>query len=280
MTLQSTYVPRLASAAPGARRLRRVPPALRSLLQRAAPRRLAPPVASRAAALVASLASLASLAATPCVAPAQVGYEPSGSPFEDLEYRQSISILGGYFRAGRDAVGVAPRGGALGGVQYDIFLAGPASFTARLATIASERTVIDPARDANERAIGTEQRPLTALDVGFNFALTGQKSWRRIVPLVHAGVGVVSNFQSADVGGYRFGTAFALAYGVGARYVPVGRRVALRADLGWRLYQVRYPDQYYRTGLDGTSVLAADASRSSWLNNLSATLGLSYQFKR
>jgi hypothetical protein len=229
----------------------------------------------------APLAALLALgAALPAAAGAQVGYDPVRSPFQDLEYRQSLSVVGGYFRTGKDRVGVAPQGGPLVGVQYDAYIGGPASFTARLATVSSERSVIDPARDAGNRVIGTEQRPLTLLDVGFTFALTGAKSYRGFVPLTHAGVGVASNFRGPDVGGYRFGTAFALAYGVGGRWVPTGRRISLRGDLGWRLYQVRFPDSYFRTGLDGTSVLPAADPKSGWQNNLAITLGASYQFRR
>jgi hypothetical protein len=241
----------------------------------------------RSSALVPALRSALALAgavlalpALPHALAAQVGYEPARSPFQDLEYRQGLTLTGGYLAASAGRGGVGPTGGPLAGVRYDLLMAGPAWFTARVQGVASERTVIDPARDAGDREIGTEQRPLTLLDVGLSIALTGQKSYRRLVPLVHAGAGIASNFQGADPGGFRFGTRFALAYGAGVRWVPPGRRLAYRADLGWHLYQVRFPGSYFQPGLDGTQVFPAGQSNSSWQNNMAITVGASYQFRR
>ncbi len=234
----------------------------------------------RGARTAAAALAAAALAALPAAAGAQVGYPPARSPFVDIDYRQNVTLLGGYFRAQGDPAGVAPRGGAMFGVQYDVGFGGPAILTTRLRTVASERTVIDPIRPAASRVLGTDQRPLTLADVGLTLALTGQRSVRGFVPLVHAGVGVASNFAGADPGGFNFGTSFAIAYGLGVRYVPQGTRWALRADLGNSLYRLRYPDTYTATALDATSVLPARSSPTRWLNNTAITAGVSYQFRR
>jgi opacity protein-like surface antigen len=213
------------------------------------------------------------------VASAQVGYPPDRSPFTDLVYKQSFSALGGYYIAATDAAGVAPQSAPFVGVQYDIYLGGPASFTARIGDALSDRNVLDPARPASRRLLGVEKRPLTMLDAGFSFALTGGKSFHGFVPLVHTGVGIVSNFKGADPGGLNLGTRFAFAYGAGIRYVPSGRW-ALRADVGWHAFQLRYPDAYLEPALDSTSVLPTTHSKSNWLNNKSVTLGVTYQLFR
>jgi hypothetical protein len=213
-------------------------------------------------------------------AQAQVGYPVDRSPFVDLEYRQSLSVFGGWFLAGTDPAGIAPQSGPLSGIRYDIGIGGPASFTARVATAISERNVLDPARPANQRLLGVERRPLTIADVGITLGLTGQKSWHNLVPTVHGGLGVVSNLTGSDPGGYKFGTRFAIPLGVGVRWVPQGSAWSVRADAGTYLYQIRYPDRYFAVGLDSTSVLPSDASKSKWTSNLGLTLGLSYQFSR
>jgi hypothetical protein len=235
-------------------------------------------LAPRARAALAPLAALAALA-LPAVAAAQVGHVPERSPFVDLEYRSQVTPFAGYFFAAEDPAGVAPRSAALVGARYDLYLGGPASFTARLATALTERTVIDPARPASRRVLGVEQRPLTLADVGFSFALTGQKSWHGLVPLVHAGAGLATNFAGADPGLFNLGTRFALTYGAGLRIVPSGK-LAFRVDAQRYAYQIRYPDRYFQPAIDSTQVLPAARSKSKWLNNAAITVGASYQFFR
>src|SRR4051812_5923189 len=104
---------------------------------------------------------------------AQVGTLPNQSPFRDLESRQQFTLLGGYFFAKDDPAHVAPQSAPFVGVQYDLYLGGPASFTAQVGSALTERNVIDPARPQSRRLLGVEKRPLTMLDVGFTFALTG-----------------------------------------------------------------------------------------------------------
>ncbi len=41
---------------------------------------------------------------------AQVGHLPDNSPYRDLETRHEFTVFGGQYSAGRDAIGVAPRG--------------------------------------------------------------------------------------------------------------------------------------------------------------------------
>lgn len=236
--------------------------------------------AGDAGAIAPALALAGALAlGVPKPAAAQVGYPPTASPFVDLEWRQGVSAYGGWYAAGTDPAGVAPQGGPLFGVRYDLGLGGPALFTGRIATVLSERTVIDPARPAGARVLGTEQRPLTLADLGISVALTGQKSYRRLVPVVYGGVGIASNFGGTDPGGFRFGTRFALAGTAGVRWVP-GGRWSLRADLGTHVYQVRYPDQYTAPGLDSTSVLPGASSKGRWTGNPSLTVGATYQLFR
>ena len=212
-------------------------------------------------------------------AQAQVGHEPVRSPFVDLTYRQSLTPFAGYFFAASDPAGVAPQSAPMFGVRYDVYLGGPASFTARLASATTERTVIDPARPASRRVLGVEQRPLTLADIGFTFALTGQKSWHGLVPLVHTGVGLATYFAGADPGGFNLGTRFALNYGAGLRIVPSGR-LAFRIDASRYAYQIRYPDRYFQPAIDSTQVLPTARSKSKWLNNAAVTVGASYQFFR
>jgi hypothetical protein len=218
------------------------------------------------------------VATTGAVGQAQVGYPPAESPFRDLVYRQEATIVAGYFAAGSDPVGVAPRSGPMIGARYEIRIGGPAQFAVRAARVFSERDILDPTRPLDERIVGTETWPLYLADLGITFNLTGQKSWRGVVPVASIGGGIASDFRGrADLGGYKFGTAFALSYGAGLRWVPDGR-YQLRLDILDYLYQVRYPNTYF-TG-SGTLPPVRSGAQNVWTHNAAITLGGSYQFFR
>jgi hypothetical protein len=212
---------------------------------------------------------------------AQVGHTPEESPYVDLVYRHEATTFTGYLNTRRDPAGVAPRSGPLAGVRYALHLAGPAHFTARVAYARSERTVLDPLEPAATRVVlPAANVPLLLGDAGIALSLTGFKSWHRLVPEVNGGLGFVSDFRTeGDVGGFSFGTRFALTLGAGVRYVP-GGRFQLRVDVTDNLYRITYPDSYYRTASDQTAILGPRQAKSLWTHNPSITLGVSYLFWR
>jgi hypothetical protein len=234
-------------------------------------------VSVRGIALVAGVAALS--AARP--ATAQVGYPPQSSPYVDLVYRQEVTTFTGYLVTQGDPARVAPRSGPLAGARYSLYLAGPAYFTARLAYAQSERRVLDPLEPAATRVVlPAASVPLVLADVGAALSLTGFKSWHRLVPEVAGGLGVVSDLRTnADVGGFSFGTRFALSVGAGIRWIP-GGRFQLRADVTDNLYRIAYPTSYYEPASDGTTILPARQPRALWTHNPSITLGVSYLFWR
>lgn len=228
----------------------------------------------------ASFAAAVTILATPAVAQVGVGYPPSASPFRDVEYRQELTGFTGWFNAGKDPAGVAPQSGPMIGARYEVRVGGPAQFMVRLAHVTSERRVLDPRLPDETRDLGVRSWPLWAADLGLTVNLTGQKSFRNFVPLIQAGAGIVSDFKSqADTGGFKFGTAFAFTYGLGIRWVPGGRFQA-RVDLTDYAYQINYPDSYYLSAPDTTSVLSGNQSTKVWKQNIALTVGASYLFFR
>lgn len=212
---------------------------------------------------------------------AQVGHTPDASPYADLVYRHEVTTFTGYFYAAQDPARVAPRSGPLAGLRYSLYLAGPAHFTARLAYARSERTVLDPLEPAATRVVlPAASVPLLIADAGLAVALTGFKSWNRLVPEINGGLGFVTDFRtSGDVGDFKFGTRFALTLGAGVRWVP-GGRFQLRADVTDNLYRISYPDVYYRPASDRTTILRANQATALWTHNPTVTLGVSYLFWR
>lgn len=209
-------------------------------------------------------------------ASAQVGHTPEESPYVDLIHRHEVTTFSGYLHTRRDPAAVAPRSAPIFGARYSLYLAGPAFLTARVAYGRTDRRVLDPLEPADERVvIPAANVSLLLADAGLTLSLTGYKSWNRLVPEVTGGLGIVSDFRTkADVGGFSFGTRFALTLGAGVRYVP-GGRFQLRADVTDHLYRIAYPDSYY-----GAAIVEPDQPRAIWTHNPALTLGVSYLFGR
>ncbi|MGI8618264.1 MAG: hypothetical protein ACR2L6_04130 [Gemmatimonadaceae bacterium] len=225
-------------------------------------------------------AALAGAALTlPGSAFAQVGYPPERSPFRDLEYKHELTLFGGTYIAADDPAGVAPTGGPMGGLRYELRVGGPAQLMVRAAYVSSERQALDPSQPEDSRDLGIHSAPLFMLDAGISVNLTGQKSWRRLVPTVNAGIGVVSGGKDVENDPYRFGTPLAITYGAGLRYVP-GGRFAVRLGVDSYLYKLEYPGAYSVTTSDGTAVIGPRQSTNFWKNNVALTIGASYLFFR
>jgi hypothetical protein len=225
------------------------------------------------------LAGLALIPAT-LAAQGEVGYPPSQSPFRDIDTRLRLGLYVSSYAAAKDPAGVLPKSGMLFGSRLDVHVGGPGDIAFRVGLMPTERTELDPARAESERVVGTRDINLVFADVGLVFHLTGNKTWHRIAPTVHASVGIVSDFEKADAGGYEHGTTFAFGYGTGIRYIPPATRFSFRAELGSYLYSTSYPDTYFRRAGDGTSVLSTGTQRNSWRNNWTVTLGTSYRLFR
>jgi len=214
--------------------------------------------------------------ATTAGAQVSVGYPPQDSPYRDLEYHSELTAFGGWFRPASDPAGVAPRGGPMGGIRYEINVGGPVQLVARFARAAGERNVIDPTKPKATRSLGSAEWPVYLADVGFSLNLTGQRSWHGVVPVTYLGAGVASDAgKKVEADPYRLGTTFAISYAAGLRFVP-GGRFQIRADAGTHMYQIKYPAAYYIKATDDTQVLPDSQSKSFWKRNQAYTLGISY----
>jgi len=203
-----------------------------------------------------------------------VGNEPTRSPFRDLEKTQQLTFSLGWFDAARDAARVGPKPAPIVSLRHDLSIGGPAWLTSRYSVIRSERRVIDPGLPLVDRDQGMQSVTHHVADLGITLALTGRKSWHRVVPTVGGGIGLTSDFGSADIGGYRFGTKFAFTFGPGLRIV-LPRGYSVRLDLTNHVYQFQYPSTFFAAAGDGSQVLADTRQRSGWRSNWGFSSGVS-----
>jgi hypothetical protein len=210
---------------------------------------------------------------------AQVGTQPDKSPYQDFTYRQDLTVWAGYFGGNVGEANIGPKASPIFGVRYGLHVGGPAEFSVRVGRAFSSRNVLDPTKIGAARDLGTESDPLWIADVGINLALTGQKSFHRIVPIFGFGVGVASSGAAKDVGGYSFGTGFAIHGGGGLKFVSHGPWGA-RVDVTDYFWQLSYPGAYFLAPTGGTAVLSSSQVQNEWRQNPVVTFGVSYIFSR
>ena len=226
-----------------------------------------------------SVPALLALVAAPALA--QVGHEPASSPYQDIPFKQEITLYGGDYQGAIGRAGVGPTGGPVIGVRYAIRLGGPVEATANVARVATSRMVKDPAKSGDDRLVGEQSFGLYMADVGLALNLTGQKSYHHFVPVVGAGLGIVSGSSSPDVGGFKVGTPFALNFRAAIRFVPEGNFSA-RLEVADNMFQLSYPASYFRSPPigEGGPILGAAAGDNQWTHHRVLTLGISYMFSR
>lgn len=212
---------------------------------------------------------------------AQVGHLPSASPYSDLRGSQAVTFSIGSISPQSDPAGVGPGSGMLLSARHDLRVTGPLWLYTRLSYAPSlTRTVKDPLLTGAARIVGESKRPLTILESGFQFNITGNKSWKRLAPYIHTGFGVATGGTAKyDVGGYRFGTKFIVNYGVGTR-IATGSAWELQADLTQSLWQYKYPNDYGGDGTINDQSILGLTSLNVWRQNLRLSVGVSRYFFR
>jgi hypothetical protein len=210
---------------------------------------------------------------------AQVGTEPEKSPYQDFTYHQDFTVFSGYFSGNTGTVNIGPKSSPIFGVRYGLHIGGPAEMSIRISRASSSRNVLDPTKIGAARDLGTMSDPIWIADAGINLALTGQKSFHHLIPVIGFGLGVSKSNSSQDVGGYRYGTGFAIHFGGGLKFVTHGPWGA-RLDLTDYFWQLSYPGGYFLTPTGGTPVLSSSQTQNEWKQNATITFGLSYIFSR
>jgi hypothetical protein len=218
-----------------------------------------------------TLGALALLLAVPLDAQV-IGRLPEQAVLADLSDGQRIGAFAGWLTTGRDPVGVGGKSAPIFGLRYDTPMSGPVYFSTRLFGVKSEHDVLDPNAPEDDRNRGTASTNQVGLDVAFDLSLTGQRAWRGLQPLLHAGLGfMVGVGNHFDAGRYATGGSVLFSYGLGGRYTT-SRNSELRADLGWLVYQVRYPNAFRTTTVEGDTPLRATGSMTPLTTNRAITL--------
>ena len=209
---------------------------------------------------------------------AQVGHEPTHSPYHDVRRGGVVVFTIGYLGGSRGIVGVGPSHGKTGGIRYEVPF-GAVGASLGLAYARMDRFVVDPFKDTTLRKTGPFTDDVVLLDAGLQLVLTGRKTWRGFAPYVGGVLGVaIGGTSPPDPSGYKFGTKFTVAPNFGLRWYPA-RRLSVRGDFRLVLWKLVYPTQFKQPDtIDNTPVLPSTASLTEWTSHPWATIGVGWIF--
>lgn len=203
-----------------------------------------------------------------------VGHNPDKSPYRDIETPQRLTMFLSYLSLAKDPIGVTPHSAPMLGLRYEVSVAPPAQFYARLGYASAKRNAFNPTALPADRELGEKTLPMYFTDLGFAFNLTGGKSWNNIIPTAGFGLGVVMANKQEPNDPYKFGTQFTISTDLGIRY-QLNNSFELRTSVGSMIYQTRFPLPYYSSGVAGNPLLTSSTKRRSYRNNWVFSAGAS-----
>jgi hypothetical protein len=220
---------------------------------------------------------------------AQVGHEPNSSPYRDIPYGRSLSLLVGEIGGNGGSIGVGPHNGQSYGVRFDVRVGAPVQLGFTVARGDLERLVVSAADSVANRVDGPVKQAVTMLEFAVQINLTGKKSWHRLAPFIGGSAGFIHGADLPptvkDSSGYKFGGKIYLAPAAGVR-VFLGKSLNIRLEARHLFWKLKYPLTYNLdpaaepSGNPSThrnSVLPGSKS-DEWSGGSELRAGLSYAF--
>lgn len=237
-----------------------------------------PPKILRLVALMLVTAGLA-----PSGAAAQVGHPPGASPYHDLRISQGLAFGLQYMSGGKGSAGVGPHNGYVGGLAFDIRLAGPVFTGLSLGAGSLTRVIIDPSQALAARIQDTVSQSLIMASANLRFVLTGQKSWNGFVPYLGGSLGAAfGGSVPEDASGFTFATKFQIGPTIGFDFHPA-RRINLRVEGRDVLWKLSYPSAFLNPPANAPNdppVLDPTVNKTSeWVHHPTLFIGLGYALK-
>src|SRR5256884_6563419 len=157
---------------------------------------------------------------------AQVGHEPSHSPYHDIRRGGVGVITVGYLGGSRGGPGVGISDGPTGGLRYEVAFGNALGASLGIAYAQTTRFVVDPTKDSLSRRTGPFNTDVVLADVALQLALTGRKTWHGFAPYLGGAFG-------AAIGGASpppptrdaFGSEPTVAPAAGPAWLPAPRAV-------------------------------------------------------
>lgn len=217
------------------------------------------------------------LSVGPAVLPcdAQVGFDPAKSPYKDLRRSSGVSVMTGWIMGDRGRLKIGHSNGRTYSISFEVPVGSGISLQPTVSYAETERYVIDPFKNVDERVSGPVPDDMMLIDLGVRFLLTGNKTWHGLTAYASGAIGMASSMSGPrDRGNYELGRKLTLNGGLGLRFLPL-RRLSLYGDARITMWRLSYPPDYYRPASpDNIPVLFPNDSDSDWTIHPWVSFGL------
>jgi hypothetical protein len=219
----------------------------------------------------------------PTLLTAQVGHDPSKSPYRDLKYSQFLSATAGYFGGAGGQIGIGPHHGTIFTLRHEFLADRPFSIALTGGYARLERFIADTSTVASRPQItGPVKQPVAFAEGTLQLNLTGGKTWHGIAPYIGTGIGLAfGSALASDSSGFKFGTKFYVAPTVGLRIFATPR-LFLRLEARTMFWSLGYPAKF-GTDFDGTGPLKPvlpNPTLKEWVTSGVYNIGIGYAFHR
>jgi hypothetical protein len=215
---------------------------------------------------------------------AQVGYDPSHSPFRDISTRQEMGLVVGHFFGNTAKAGVGAQAANTFGVRFRTRLSGPLDLNVNATHIGSKRLFIDPTKPDSVRRVGNVDFALISFEVGLSLGITGAKTWHGLAPWVGVNLGFIApTAPKTDPGGYKASSGFTISPAIGTA-LYVSPRLSLQFEARDNTIRYEWPLAYFQPTDPSTgaplppAVLPLSERDKQLTHNFSLSVGLSYHF--
>lgn len=232
------------------------------------------------------LAFIALVSALPVALSAQVGNDPSHSPYHDILRGNGWTVLGGHVYGNGGPLRLSPNGGASLGVRYDVRFSRLLQGFVGLSRLALQREILNPDDSIVHRYSGPVDQNIWTPEFGLQMNLSGAKTWHGVAPFVSMAIGAaVGKDLPSDTTGFVFGTKILFAPAAGLRYY-VGERLHIRLEGQMLYWKMKYPSTWTREpaaqpsnpGDPTTAPVKSVADLNDWVPTPALRLGIGFAF--
>jgi len=214
--------------------------------------------------------------------PAQIGHDPSHSPFRDIQTGAGPVFFAGHLSGDRGRGDAGPANGLGIGVRYELAMGRSTVMQFSGAYLKADRFIRDPSvpDSAPTRRTGPFDTEILLTEVALQLRLTGGKTWHGFAPYIGTGLGLALPLSApgdTTGSGYKFGNKLTISAATGLRW-HASRKMTVHFDTRLLFWRLNYPISFHDLSTDGVRIVPVLDPLHEWTAHPWVSLGIGWNF--